>query len=230
MTNLSPEQNRTRLDWVLSRFAGYVGATGAEGSLRGERFASLPEQIDPVLAELAQTRPAVRRSAAGRGADCRWCGAGAWISWSTNRRTAADIDDKLAQLAQLAREKGSALGLRRRGAAGHRAAARRLGERTGGRWSGAGPGQRPGAAAAGGAMSRACPTGRMSAPCCSTATAACSSRAAPICRTRKDPPAAGSCRRAASIRARTRAPRCCANWRRRSAPTAPRSSASIPTG
>ena len=30
------------------------GATGAEGSLRGERFASLPEQIDPVLAELAR--------------------------------------------------------------------------------------------------------------------------------------------------------------------------------
>ncbi|HET6196811.1 MAG TPA: divergent polysaccharide deacetylase family protein, partial [Acetobacteraceae bacterium] len=43
MTNLSREQNRPRLEWMLSRIAGYAGATGAEGSLRGERFASLPD-------------------------------------------------------------------------------------------------------------------------------------------------------------------------------------------
>lgn len=54
MTNLSLEQNRARLDWALSRIAGYVGVIGAEGSQRGERFASLPDQINPVLDNLAQ--------------------------------------------------------------------------------------------------------------------------------------------------------------------------------
>ncbi len=109
MTSLSPEQNRSRLEWMLSRIAGYVGAVGAEGSMRGERFASLPEEIDPVLAALAQ-----------RGllyVDPRPDAAPLPLVWS--RRVdividepgaAADIDDKLARLAQMAREKGSALG------------------------------------------------------------------------------------------------------------------------
>jgi len=109
MTNLSSDQNRTRLEWMLSRFAGYVGAIGAEGSLRGERFAGLPEQIDPVLAELAK-----------RGllyVDPRPGAARLPLVWSADvdilideAGTAADIDDKLAQLARLARERGGALG------------------------------------------------------------------------------------------------------------------------
>ena len=77
--------------------------------MRGERFASLPEEIDPVLAALAQ-----------RGllyVDPRPDAAPLPLVWS--RRVdividepgaAADIDDKLARLAQMAREKGSALG------------------------------------------------------------------------------------------------------------------------
>jgi polysaccharide deacetylase 2 family uncharacterized protein YibQ len=109
MTSLSVEQNRSRLDWMLSRIAGYVGAVGAEGSLRGERFASLSEEMNPMLAELAR-----------RGllyVDPRPGAAPLPMVWS--RRVdlvidepgaAADIDDKLAQLVRLAREKGSALG------------------------------------------------------------------------------------------------------------------------
>ena len=109
MTSLSAEQNRSRLDWMLSRIAGYAGAVGAEGSLRGERFASLPDQIDPVLAELAR-----------RGrlyVDPRPDAAPLPLVWSRSvdlvldePGAAADIDDKLAQLARLARTKGSALG------------------------------------------------------------------------------------------------------------------------
>ena len=109
MTNLSPEQNHTRLEWLLSRIGGYVGVTGAEGSLRGERFASLPEEINPILAELAQ-----------RGllyVDPRPGAAPMPLVWSRTvdlvvdePGAAADIDAKLVQLTQLAREKGSALG------------------------------------------------------------------------------------------------------------------------
>jgi polysaccharide deacetylase 2 family uncharacterized protein YibQ len=109
MTNLSPEQNQTRLEWLLARIGGYVGVTGAEGSLRGERFASLPDEINPILAQLAK-----------RGllyVDPRPGAAPLPLVWSRTvdlvvdePGAAADIDAKLVQLAQLAREKGSALG------------------------------------------------------------------------------------------------------------------------
>jgi uncharacterized protein len=110
MTNLPPDQNHTRLVWALSRIAGYVGATGALGSLRGERFASLPDQINPVLAELAH-----------RGllyVDPRRGAAASAQVWSRSvdlvvdePPNAVEIDNKLAQLSRLARDKGSALGL-----------------------------------------------------------------------------------------------------------------------
>ena len=108
MTSLSPEQNRERLDWMLSRIAGYVGAVGAEGSLRGERFASLPDEINPVLAELARRGLLYVDPRPGRGAAAAWSGAGAWISCSMSPAPRRDIDDKLAQLA--------ATGARRRAA------------------------------------------------------------------------------------------------------------------
>ncbi len=109
MTSLSPEQNRARLEWVLSRITGYVGVIGAEGSLRGERFASLPEEMQPVLTEFAQ-----------RGllyVDPRPGAAPQPLVWSRSvdlvidePPAAADIDEKLAKLAELAKSKGSALG------------------------------------------------------------------------------------------------------------------------
>jgi uncharacterized protein len=110
MTSLPPEQNHQRLEWALSRIAGYVGTTGALGSLRGERFASLPEQVNPVLAELAR-----------RGllyVDARQGAAPLPFAWGRaidlvidEPPAAADIDDKLGRLVRLARDKGSALGL-----------------------------------------------------------------------------------------------------------------------
>jgi polysaccharide deacetylase 2 family uncharacterized protein YibQ len=110
MASLPPEQNHQRLEWALSRMAGYVGATGALGTTHGERFAALPDQMNPVLTELAQ-----------RGllyVDARPGAAALPVVWGRaidiiidDPATAADIDDKLGQLARLAREKGSALGL-----------------------------------------------------------------------------------------------------------------------
>jgi polysaccharide deacetylase 2 family uncharacterized protein YibQ len=110
MTNLPPDQNARRLDWALSRFAGYVGATGALGSLRGERLAAVADQLNPVLSELA-----------ARGllyVDPRQGAAALSFAWSRGidlvidePPDAAKIDDKLAQLSRIARDKGSALGL-----------------------------------------------------------------------------------------------------------------------
>jgi uncharacterized protein len=110
MTGATPEQNQERLLWVLSRIQGYVGVTGALGLLRGERFASLSDRMGPVFATLAQ-----------RGLlyiDPRPGTPPAPLVWSRSvdlvidvPATGPDIDAKLAKLDQLARERGSALGL-----------------------------------------------------------------------------------------------------------------------
>jgi polysaccharide deacetylase 2 family uncharacterized protein YibQ len=110
MANLSPEQNHQRLEWAMSRIAGYVGATGALGTTRGERFVALPDQMNPVLTELAKrgllyvdARPdtAALPIAWGRGIDVV----------IDEPATPAEIDDNLGRLAKLAHKKGSALGL-----------------------------------------------------------------------------------------------------------------------
>jgi polysaccharide deacetylase 2 family uncharacterized protein YibQ len=49
LTGASPAQNAQRLEWALTRFAGYVGATSALDGLRGERFSASPTQMDVVL-------------------------------------------------------------------------------------------------------------------------------------------------------------------------------------
>ena len=111
MTNLSVEQDHARLLWALSRIRGYAGATAALGTgLLGERFASLPEELQPVLSELAQ-----------RGllyVDPRLDAARLPMVWSRTVDFIVDepdvataIDDKLSQLSKLAHSKGIALGL-----------------------------------------------------------------------------------------------------------------------
>ena len=105
--------NTAALAWSLSRFGGYVGATGALGGLRGERFAAT-EQMAMVLEELGRRglfyidpRPdgtlppggAVR--APTRAVDL--------VIDDPAVRT--EIEARLARLEQLARDRGSALGL-----------------------------------------------------------------------------------------------------------------------
>ena len=110
LTSLSPADNARQLDWVLSRLTGYVGATGALGDLRGERFADVPDQMDPMLATLA-----------ARGllyVDPREDQARLPHVWSRavdvvidDPPTAASIDARLAELEKRAHDTGVALGL-----------------------------------------------------------------------------------------------------------------------
>ena len=108
MTSLSPEENHERLDWVLSRIAGYVGAVGAEGSLRGERFAALPE-INPVLAELSRGGCCMSILARKR-RRCRGSGAGASMSCSMSRAPRRRHRREAGTACAPGAGKGSALG------------------------------------------------------------------------------------------------------------------------
>jgi polysaccharide deacetylase 2 family uncharacterized protein YibQ len=110
MTSIGRPGNMKRLMWVMSRFGGYVGATGALGDLRGERFAGLSDQMGPILAEFSRrgllyVDPRPDQPAPplvwGRGIDL--------VIDEPVKREA--IDARLAELEAIAREKGSALGL-----------------------------------------------------------------------------------------------------------------------
>jgi polysaccharide deacetylase 2 family uncharacterized protein YibQ len=110
MTGNTDAENLRLLDWSLSRFAGYVGATGALGSLRGERFGASTTQMAPILSELAMRgllyvdpRPDAPRPAdvVGRSVDL--------VLDTPAVRT--EIEAKLAQLEQIAHDRGSAIGL-----------------------------------------------------------------------------------------------------------------------
>jgi polysaccharide deacetylase 2 family uncharacterized protein YibQ len=115
MTGAAPTANAQNLEWVLSRFAGYIGATGALGDLRGERFAVATDQMAPLLDNLADrgllyidprpngSRPnaATVLRGAGRGIDLL-------LDDPPGR---AELDRALARLEQLAKDRGAAIGL-----------------------------------------------------------------------------------------------------------------------
>jgi hypothetical protein len=115
LTDKSTAENLRNLYWALSRIDGFVGATGVIGTMRGERLAAMPDQMDMVLSELAgrgllyidprQARAPVAR-AWGRHADL--------VIDDPADREVADrgmIDARLAALEQMAKDTGSALGM-----------------------------------------------------------------------------------------------------------------------
>jgi polysaccharide deacetylase 2 family uncharacterized protein YibQ len=102
--------NRQRLEWALTRFAGYVGATGALNGMRGERFAAATELMNPLLQAFAargllyiDPRPGAPHPpyAVGRSVDV--------VVDEPAVRT--EIEANLARLEQVARDRGAALGL-----------------------------------------------------------------------------------------------------------------------
>jgi polysaccharide deacetylase 2 family uncharacterized protein YibQ len=110
LTGNAPGVNAQRLEWALTRFAGYVGATGALNGMRGERFGSAPELMAPVLRELASRgllyvdpRPGAAPPpfAYGRGVDVV-------VDEPAVRN---GIEANLARLEQVAKDHGAALGL-----------------------------------------------------------------------------------------------------------------------
>jgi uncharacterized protein len=112
VTTLPPEQNTDRLQWVMSRFPGYVGIV----NFMGGRFTSNDAAMAPIMREIASRgllfvddgssgRTLAPQAAAGAGVSA----ARADVVIDAVQR-GQEIDAALARLEKLAREKGSAVG------------------------------------------------------------------------------------------------------------------------
>ncbi len=112
LSTLSADQNLDRLQWLMSRFPGYIGVV----NYMGGRFTATDVALAPVMKEIASRglvylddgssgRSMATQSAAGAGASA----ARADVVIDAIQR-GADIDIALARLERIAREKGSAIG------------------------------------------------------------------------------------------------------------------------
>jgi polysaccharide deacetylase 2 family uncharacterized protein YibQ len=113
LTSIAPGFNAQRLEWALSRVAGYVGATGALGALRGERFAA-SDQMKLVFDELKRRGllyidPRPQRIATSAPADLPPYRVVDLVI--DEPAVGVEIDAKLGRLDEIALERGSAVGL-----------------------------------------------------------------------------------------------------------------------
>jgi len=113
LTTLSPDQNLDRLYWHLSRFQGYAGIA----NFMGARFVSADAVMQPIVREAAKRGlgylddgSAPRSVAASLAAAQTMPFAKADISIDAVP-TAAEIDRALAKLEDLAKERGTAVGI-----------------------------------------------------------------------------------------------------------------------
>jgi polysaccharide deacetylase 2 family uncharacterized protein YibQ len=111
LTGRSMADNLDTLEWVLSRAQGYVGAIGALGGMRGERFAALPEAIAAVQDVLFARGLLYIDPRPGAPPPTRAFGRAVDLILDEPAATRGEIDRKLEELERIARDRGSALGL-----------------------------------------------------------------------------------------------------------------------
>ena len=109
LTGLSAGENARRLDWLLARYPGHVGAVGALSSMRGERFAAMAEPFAQM--QLALNARGLLYFDARPGAPNPERAWGLTVDVVVdNPPTRGEMDQRLAVLERLARERGGALG------------------------------------------------------------------------------------------------------------------------
>ncbi|WP_338663480.1 divergent polysaccharide deacetylase family protein [Pararoseomonas sp. SCSIO 73927] len=110
LTTLPVAENADRLAWSLSRIAGQVGAVGALGPMRGERFAALPESLGGLQDVLRGRGLLYVDPRPGAPSPARAWGRSVDVVVD-EPATRGEIDRRLAELERIARERGTALGL-----------------------------------------------------------------------------------------------------------------------
>ncbi|MDR3524149.1 MAG: divergent polysaccharide deacetylase family protein [Acetobacteraceae bacterium] len=119
LTGASMSENAQRLEWAITRFSGFVGATGALGTLRGERFAASLGQMASLFDTLAERgllyvdpRPNARLIGGARQSAIAYRGVDLVVDdVAANGAGAEAIDAALARLEKLAQGRGAAIGL-----------------------------------------------------------------------------------------------------------------------
>lgn len=109
LTALPVGENLDRLDWALSRVAGQVGVIGAEGGMRGERFAANPELLLTLQATLTNRGLLYIDPRPGAPSPSRAFGRAVDLVLD-EPPTRGEVERRLAELEAMAREAGSALG------------------------------------------------------------------------------------------------------------------------
>ena len=113
LTSLEPRQNLDRLHWMMSRGTGYIGMI----TFMGSRFAASPEMLRPILVDLKQRGLAfIDGRATGDGAAAKLASEVKLPRALADRVLDSDvsrpgIEQQLAELEDLARRGGSAIGI-----------------------------------------------------------------------------------------------------------------------
>jgi polysaccharide deacetylase 2 family uncharacterized protein YibQ len=110
LTGLSWAENAQRLDWLLARYPGHVGAVGGIGAMRGERFAALAEPFSRLQIALADRGLLYFDPRPGAGDPQRAWGRDGGCGGGRSRHAQRDRQARLAQLERVARSRGAALG------------------------------------------------------------------------------------------------------------------------
>ncbi len=110
MTSLSPAENLKRLRVLMGRASGYVGVTDAFGPMNGAGLLGLPEQRDPVLAELAQRGLLFVDTTSRQGPARSWTRS-IDIVLDEDGSDRTTLDSRLETLIRMATDNGAALGL-----------------------------------------------------------------------------------------------------------------------
>ena len=113
LTTLPPEENMKRLQWLMSRYTGYVGVTNHMGA----KFESATDSFVPVLEELKRrgllyvddgSTPESPASKAANNLGLEYSVVSVQIDGG---QSAAEIEKQLAKLEDMAKQQGSAIGV-----------------------------------------------------------------------------------------------------------------------
>ena len=113
LTTIDADENLQRLDWLLSRFTGYVGVT----SFMGAKFTTSADSMEPILAELNDRGLLYLDSKSSRNSVASDIASELELPSVTSNRfidrvaSRVAIDARLFELERIAKSSGSAVGI-----------------------------------------------------------------------------------------------------------------------
>ena len=109
LTTLPPQDNMKRLQWLMSRYTGYVGVTNH----MGEKFEATSESLTPVLEELKRRGLLYVDDGSAKDSTVRQIAGAIGIDYSVAnvQIDSGNLAKQLAQLETTAKERGAAIGV-----------------------------------------------------------------------------------------------------------------------